>query len=83
MCKTTAILDFSIKYRSNDKKLISEMSVSVPKSFKHNKLSILVRQTKKRVHLHFDRYFISCSFKVNDGAILDFFLINQLNRNVH
>ena len=45
----TSILEFTMKYRSDDEQWTSEMFVSVTKSYKINKLNNSENQRKKEV----------------------------------
>ena len=79
----TSIFDFTINYRSDDEQVTSEMFVLVPKSYKINKLSNFVPQTKKkRFILHFDSHFVFCSIE-DEFCGHFFFLLNLLVSNVY
>ena len=63
----TSILDFKIKYRSDDEKWIAKMSVSTPLSHeKKNKSSIQCNKTKEEIVFNFLRPFSFCSTDVLD-----------------
>ena len=77
-----SILDFTKNYRSDDEQWTPEMLVSAPKSHKINILSNSESQIKKRLNLHFDSHFLSCSYEGKFRGHFGFFLSNLLVSNV-
>ena len=67
----TSILDFTIKYRSDDEQQTSEMFVSTSKSYKIKKIEQF-RATNEKRGLIYILFFFG-HVEINVAAILDFF----------